>query len=800
MPAGRAHAFVKVSIAVLAMIATGKASAPVLPPPAPETTIRPAPGAPVPKGPGEPAGDDSHDVLTRGPIHEAFAEQYNSDPAEGLVIAKAPPEPIDEVPPETMPEGNNIQWVPGYWGWDDERSDFIWISGLWRDIPPGQRWVPGYWNQADAGYQWVSGFWTGTESAELDYRPQPPASLEQGPNIAAPTEDQFWVPGVWTYVDTDYRWRPGYWAPAYDDWVWVPDRWVWTPYGFVFCAGYYDYRLPVRAVAFAPVYFSHVHWWHYHRRPYCPSVVLDCGPLTMHWFVRPNYCHYYFGDYYADTYYTGWGLQPWYTCSFGFGGYGGWRNRHCHYDPLFVHYSGYHRRHHNVDFGDRMHRWHGHYMAHADDRPRWTKRDQDNFDDMMRKANRQRGDGQQARIGRDFNDFVANPSERDQKFVKLDGRQRDRHTKTAKETVQLASMRHDLETEGGKIRGTRGDGKGRGGDASVALPGAGDDNNKGGDRGRQSRKLKLPTDQGAGDQAIVTQDGKREPNRHSKRANTPDGPPGGNTGIVGNDGGKGNNGGRNGRRGGGSELTDNGSGQDGNSKPGSGNEGRGRGNNNDNGRGGRGSKNEPAIDSPPGSGGGDGQPSGNGGPSNGNGSSRDRNRGKGGNNGNQNANPLDGNPSGGGSGNNNGSGSNRNRTPRRGNSGGGNSGFNGGSSDSQVQPLPGQGGGNSGGNGSGSGRSRSRGGSGSSDSNSNGGNSGGSVGGSSGGGNNSQRRGGSNRGNDGQGSGSTESGNGKKPNSGSFGPGGSGGSRGRNPGNSGGGGGGGSGNGKKKKD
>ncbi|REJ83817.1 MAG: hypothetical protein DWQ29_12200, partial [Planctomycetota bacterium] len=140
---------------------------------------------------------DEPEALTRGPVHEAFAEQYNADPEAGLVIPRQPPEDIDELPPDTMPEGNNVEWIPGYWGWDDEREDFLWISGLWRDIPPGQRWVPGYWSEAEGGFQWTSGFWMNESTAELDYLPQPPASLDAGPNIDSPGENYFWVPGCW---------------------------------------------------------------------------------------------------------------------------------------------------------------------------------------------------------------------------------------------------------------------------------------------------------------------------------------------------------------------------------------------------------------------------------------------------------------------------------------------------------------------------------------------------------------------------------------------------------------------------
>ena len=496
---------------------------PLLPPAAPE--------APTPAAPGEQPveGSDEHDVLTRGPIHEAFAEPYSADPVEGLIVSKPPPEPINEVPPETMPEGNNVQWIPGYPAWDDEREEYIWISGLWRDVPPNQRWMPGYWNQVPNGYQWVSGFWTNAETTELEYLPKPPASLEQGPNIAAPSDNHFWVPGSWDYYEDDYRWRTGYWAPAYDDWVWVPDRYVWTPHGYVFCSGYYDYRLPVRAVAFAPVYFNSFNWWY--QNPYVPSVVLDVGPLTMHWFVRPSYCHYYFGDYYADSYYSGWGLQPWYTCNFGFGGFSGWGGGYCRYDPLLVFYSGYHRRHHGIDFGRRMHRWHDHYRNNRDFRPRRTIREQRRFLADLERGGRGRDRIDNLKIGRDFDDLVRDPGARHGRdFVKLDGKHRDRHTKVARETVQLATLRHGAEAEGG-----RRDGRRRGNDQpgdTIALPGATDASGSNKGRGRKTARFKLPENQGAGDQTLVNETAVDRSKKQSRRNNVPDGPPGGRRAVT----------------------------------------------------------------------------------------------------------------------------------------------------------------------------------------------------------------------------------------------------------------------------
>jgi hypothetical protein len=44
------------------------------------------------------------------------------------------------MPPDEKPEGEVI-WINGYYAWDDERNDFLWVSGIWRTPPPSKRWV-----------------------------------------------------------------------------------------------------------------------------------------------------------------------------------------------------------------------------------------------------------------------------------------------------------------------------------------------------------------------------------------------------------------------------------------------------------------------------------------------------------------------------------------------------------------------------------------------------------------------------------------------------------------------------------
>ena len=92
------------------------------------------------------------EVLTRGPVHEAFAQTVTFDPEPGIVVNRAPPNPIEEIPPNQRPEGVNIAWIPGYTAWDDERNDYLWVSGVWRAPPPGREWVSGYWGRSAHGF------------------------------------------------------------------------------------------------------------------------------------------------------------------------------------------------------------------------------------------------------------------------------------------------------------------------------------------------------------------------------------------------------------------------------------------------------------------------------------------------------------------------------------------------------------------------------------------------------------------------------------------------------------------------
>ncbi|NIL98883.1 MAG: BcpO-related WXXGXW repeat protein [Planctomycetales bacterium] len=328
--------------------------------PAPALPPVPAAQSHLPTGPpglGGPQdegaqGDGQH--LLRGPIHEAFAERVERNPQPSPLVTRRPPEPIQEIPPAIKPPGSDVQWIPGYWAWDDEREDFVWVSGVWRKVPPGRRWQPGYWTEVEGGSRWISGTWAPADVDELAQVPPPPQNLDEGPSSPAPSHDSIWIPGCWNYQDGHYLWRPGFWSTGYDDWVWVPERHLWTSGGYVHCGGYWDYPLTYRGYLFAPYAFYRPAYgfggyW------FTPRVLLRISNVFAHLWVRPPYHHYFFGNYYPDRYRKS-GYHPWHD----------YHRRH--YSPLLAHYDSYHRRH-GIDYRHHRSAWHDKHVRRPDWRP-----------------------------------------------------------------------------------------------------------------------------------------------------------------------------------------------------------------------------------------------------------------------------------------------------------------------------------------------------------------------------------------------------------------------------------------------
>lgn len=283
-----------------------------------------------PEGKVIPFGKDGIEVLTQGPVHEAFAQPATGRLEVEVTVRKQPPEPIPELPPEQRPEGDNVIWISGYWGWDVDRNDFLWISGFWRAVPPGRAWVPGYWNDDDGSWHWVAGYWSEQSQTSIELLPEPPEPVEEAPPPQE-VDDSTYVPGVWVYREQRYWWRPGFWVGHRPGWTWTRAYYVWTPGGYCFVDGYWDYDFHRRGLLYAPVHF-HPRYYSQRGWYYRPHYAIETDLLLAALFIRPAWSHYYFGDYY-DARYSRLGFTSWLDYRIG----GRWN------DPAWNYYQWRHR-------------------------------------------------------------------------------------------------------------------------------------------------------------------------------------------------------------------------------------------------------------------------------------------------------------------------------------------------------------------------------------------------------------------------------------------------------------------------
>jgi hypothetical protein len=135
----------------------------------------------------------------------------------------------------------------------------------------------------------------------------------------------------------------------------VPDHYVWTPRGYIFVDGYYDYSVPRRGIVFAPVYFN-AGVYTQCGFSYSPSTVINPSVFVSHLFLRPGYGHYYFGDYYGSNYRSS-GFSPWFS----------FHSSRRGYDPIYANQRWQHRR--DRDWEQRTKTNYRNYRDNEDARP-----------------------------------------------------------------------------------------------------------------------------------------------------------------------------------------------------------------------------------------------------------------------------------------------------------------------------------------------------------------------------------------------------------------------------------------------
>ena len=371
---------------------------------------------------GSTENDEGMEVLTRGPIHEAFADVSVDQAPSGPVISRPAPEPINEIPPEVRPEGNQIEWISGYWSWDEDQNDFIWVSGVWRDVPPNRQWTPGYWQTVDGGHRYISGYWTDSNQTPTEYLPPPPQPLQAGASSPPPTADYVWMDGNWIWSQNGYAWQTGYWYEPRPDMVWVPAHYVWTPRGYIFVMGYFDYFPGRRGVMYAPLYYPRPIYRH-HRYFYQPHVVLDTDAVFLSLFVRPGFHHYYFGNYH-DNRYEKRGFRPWYSK----------RATRYGYDPFYRNYRS-HRMRDNRQWENNYHRQFKSRRDHREARP------PQRFEPTRERQFSRPQNPTSKRIGKLFSDTVEKSNQSEQFIRVKPDRQREIQTQSRKDTNFQAERR-----------------------------------------------------------------------------------------------------------------------------------------------------------------------------------------------------------------------------------------------------------------------------------------------------------------------------------------------------------------------
>ena len=362
-------------------------------------------------------------------MHEAFAEVVQYDPAPGIAVAKQPPKPIEAVAPQQKPEGEGYQWIGGYWGWDEDRSDFLWISGVWRIPPPedavGARLLGRNRGPLAVGFRLLGPRLASPRASRSStcprhrppWRPAPaarppptttsgarllglaPEPLPVANPLLGPGPDFLGVDPLALRVDAQrLRLRAG-------------------PLGL---------HLAASRVSFCPVYFHRPIYLHAGYR-FVPSVVIYGNVLHQHLFCRPQYGHYYFGDYYASL--RAVGHLPWFSLYHS-------RRPASRFTPITAGISATG----SPTGSTQVHRWHRYHRDNEHARPLHT------LDDIRRVASHSNHDG-----GRGHRPMVGSLDEQrhgDRFPVRLERLTHDRHeasSRRGRDVHELAGRRAELE-------------------------------------------------------------------------------------------------------------------------------------------------------------------------------------------------------------------------------------------------------------------------------------------------------------------------------------------------------------------
>jgi hypothetical protein len=130
--------------------------------------------------------------------------------------------------------------------------------------------------------------------------PSPPPQDE--PGLVQLEDEQFAVPGYWSYGAGRYVWNRGFKARRKQGWVWIPTRPQWTPAGNLLLAGYWDYEVSRRGLLFAPfASFTTAQALTAGSAPLVPKAAINSSSLPDIAVARASYGHNYFDPTKSDS-------------------------------------------------------------------------------------------------------------------------------------------------------------------------------------------------------------------------------------------------------------------------------------------------------------------------------------------------------------------------------------------------------------------------------------------------------------------------------------------------------------------
>jgi len=301
------------------------------------------------------------EVLLSGPVHEAFLQPFDGNVTPGQVIHQAPPLPLHEIAPRFMPEGNGIQWIPGYWSTLPDAkgiNDFVWVSGTFRRVPPGRTWMSGGWVKVADGFRWTPGAWVPADFnlAKAQTVSVPPSLGNLAPVGTAPSALHTWVPPQQLFENGKWVARDGFWTRGHSDWVWNPARLIPTATGTLRIDGFWDHRITERGQLFAPVRITNIADIGSHA-VFSPGVIVHADRMVLHLFAHPASHHYLFGNFYEQTY-SDLGIVPWFSPAGKLGGF----------DPILHRESRVVGQSHTAVIA-RLQSWHRYFAGNIQARP-----------------------------------------------------------------------------------------------------------------------------------------------------------------------------------------------------------------------------------------------------------------------------------------------------------------------------------------------------------------------------------------------------------------------------------------------